>query len=1515
MFSVFPASLPTSSSTQLINIYGANFKPVADPHVSTLVFRDPANNPSVRTPIYVSANQLQYNITVAGAVGTWSVIVTNAGQVASNPQTFTVYTPPPNTGSLTVNLTPSDAVSAGAQWRVDGGTYRNNGDTAIGLAPGSHPVSFKAVTGYTTPADKNASIIAGANTPETGNYIAVAPTLFHLSLNSDHGQLWRNPNRDTFSPGETVRIGNSVDTGWHFDHWSGDASGTANPIDVVMNSDKTVTANYASGDWSIGAILVTIQPSEAAAAGARWRVDGGVWQNSGVTLNNAGLGDNYLEFSAVAGWTRPLGQFIVVVGGQTTNIVGTYTQDLTAGTLTVLLTPPEVTTAGAQWCVNGGAPLNSGASVSLPPESGNTVTFNAVPGWMAPPNQTVAVGAGQTTIVTASYTPQSGRPYISAISPNMGPLGGGTSLTIDGANFSSPVTVLVAGNPAMNAVALSSTEVTCLTPSNSFYGTVPIVLQTSGGSITNLNGFTYGNARGAGIELAGQLGGAVNCAAVAGNYAFVGQGTRLQVVNIATPASPSPVGTALVLGDTVNDISVSGNYAYIANNEDGLRIVDISNPLAPALRGFWDTPVRAKAVALLGGRAYVADGTGGLQIINIADPTAPRLVGSLNWGEEAVAIAVAAKTNGVFAYISLGSGGLRIVDVTTPSSPVLRGLYPIADPMGSKYSSVSISGNKAYVAQDYYGLAIIDINNADAPGLISRYTTWANGLELNGSYAYLASTLGFQIINISNPSSPVRAGIDQTKQFNRGSRITHAGQYAFVSGGTTGFLVYNVANPSTPNIVGQCQQYVNYAHGITLTSDSAYISTDIGLEVADISSPAVPQIRATLPLGQTARTFVDSGRAYCVAGAELKIVTNVIQGQLKLAGTIPYAAFLSNDIFLDGYAYLVGQDVNSHFPQLRVYNLANPANPIVLGTTNSSSASGGVAIRILKRGTLAYVLEQSGGLRIVDVTQSSHPVQKGYLAATVESFDMVFSSDGQRLFVGTETGFKVIDVTNPDAPSLLVTHNLDSTVLGLEVVQNLIFIAATSCSALLVYDVTDPVHPVLLRSYATPAGTGIIDVGVQGDYVYAACGTSGMLVLKLLDLENPEIFITNPTFSPEYTTSTGTVDLGGSAQDNKGVTRMTWANNRGGGGELAVSESWFLNGIILQPGTNILTVAAFDQAGNSGKDTLTVNYEAPKQDQTITFPALADKTFGDLPVALAAAASSGLPVSFSLVSGPASLSSNVLTLTAAGIVTVRATQPGNDLFNPATNVDRSFNIERADQALTFVQPPDKSADDPPFTLIANASSGLPVSFEILIGPAVLETNIVTLLGGGVVMVSASQPGNSNYNSAASVQRSFNVSKLVQSITFGSLQRQTLGDAPFPIIATASSGLPVNFAIISGLAGIDGNIVTVINKGLVVVRASQAGNLIYAPATNVDQTLVVAPGNNLITDAGQLPGGNFTFTFCGEFGRPYVVELSTNLILTNWVPLVTNFVDSFGNLQFTDSAATNRAQGFYRVKGQ
>jgi hypothetical protein len=110
-------------------------------------------------------------------------------------------------------------------------------------------------------------------------------------------------------------------------------------------------------------------------------------------------------------------------------------------------------------------------------------------------------------------------------------------------------------------------------------------------------------------------------------------------------------------------------------------------------------------------------------------------------------------------------------------------------------------------------------------------------------------------------------------------------------------------------------------------------------------------------------------------------------------------------------------------------------------------------------------------------------------------------------------------------------------------------------------------------------------------------------------------------------------------------------------------------------GSDAFTFKAND--GTADSNVTTVSITVNKINQTITFGALAGKTYGDAPFTLTATATSGLPVSFQIVSGPATVSGSTLTITGAGAVTVRAAQAGDATRNAAPNVDQSFNVAKA----------------------------------------------------------------------------------------------------------------------------------------------------------------------------------------------------------------------------------------------
>jgi hypothetical protein len=102
----------------------------------------------------------------------------------------------------------------------------------------------------------------------------------------------------------------------------------------------------------------------------------------------------------------------------------------------------------------------------------------------------------------------------------------------------------------------------------------------------------------------------------------------------------------------------------------------------------------------------------------------------------------------------------------------------------------------------------------------------------------------------------------------------------------------------------------------------------------------------------------------------------------------------------------------------------------------------------------------------------------------------------------------------------------------------------------------------------------------------------------------------------------------------------------------------------------------------------------------------------------------------------------------------------SDLMNFAlTGQTSNFNgtLNPGYQAISFPQIPDHLTSDPPFTIDASATSGLPVIFEILSGPASISGNTITLTGApGEVTVKATQPGNATFNPADPVINKFMV---------------------------------------------------------------------------------------------------------------------------------------------------------------
>ena len=126
--------------------------------------------------------------------------------------------------------------------------------------------------------------------------------------------------------------------------------------------------------------------------------------------------------------------------------------------------------------------------------------------------------------------------------------------------------------------------------------------------------------------------------------------------------------------------------------------------------------------------------------------------------------------------------------------------------------------------------------------------------------------------------------------------------------------------------------------------------------------------------------------------------------------------------------------------------------------------------------------------------------------------------------------------------------------------------------------------------------------------------------------------------------------------------------------------------------------------------TTTTAPPGPPKDQRLDASALPDVAFGPEPVQLDDVATSGLPVEYS-ASGACSWQGGVLVLVELGTCTVTAGQSGNESWNPATPVERSFEVTVGTQTVELASRQVEWETDLAVALDGVASSRLVVEYR------------------------------------------------------------------------------------------------------------------------------------------------------------------------------------------------------------
>ncbi|HZZ20736.1 MAG TPA: immunoglobulin domain-containing protein [Opitutaceae bacterium] len=286
-----------------------------------------------------------------------------------------------------------------------------------------------------------------------------------------------------------------------------------------------------------------------------------------------------------------------------------------------------------------------------------------------------------------------------------------------------------------------------------------------------------------------------------------------------------------------------------------------------------------------------------------------------------------------------------------------------------------------------------------------------------------------------------------------------------------------------------------------------------------------------------------------------------------------------------------------------------------------------------------------------------------------------------------------------------------------------------------------------------------------------------------------------------------------------------------------------MNARIPRLATGLAALAAFVLLPSRAS-----SQEDARRKQEIQMAELQPRVVTDAPSELPGRATSGLPVTFEVIDGPAVMDGKKLRLTGVpGLVILRATQKGNATFLPAVPAERLLIVRARPFAPAIeIQPSPVSAGMGEQAVLSAAAKGepqpsyqwrrdgMPVSGAT--GPRLVIATLSPQDAGSYDVVVSNDLGSVT---SASVRLS--VGKHAQSINFP-FQSAVMAGQSLPLNATSTSGLPIEYRLLSGSAVLTSSTLT-LQSGTVVVEADQRGDASYEAAVPVIQTFSTIPSPN------------------------------------------------------------------------
>lgn len=625
-------------------------------------------------------------------------------------------------------------------------------------------------------------------------------------------------------------------------------------------------------------------------------------------------------------------------------------------------------------------------------------------------------------------------------------------------------------------------------------------------------------------------GGALSPPVAHDGYLYVGTGATLSVWNMADPANPVYEGrsASAPAQGPIRALTMVGDYLYAAWNTPldtgGLTIYSLTDPAHPAVVAEVDDYIasdfkRPSGLAAAGNYVYVGDADNGLVVLDATDPLAPTFLSTVEGVFEFDSMAAFGDQLLTSGSSFIGGRVVNVVDISDPGAPALAG-------------QTSLDGDTVLraVLTDGYALGVgLELQVYDLHDPANIQEIWSSAIDeatqaiRSGDTLYLVGASGIQVWDFSTPSAPSLQRTVAMNAFMPDQVLDAPFGPVILTHIDTG-LVLDATDPANPTLASSFQLPFGVApHTADFDGTHAYFAEEsYGLAATSLPGfDALGRLDVDLPFDPAGRDFedlsVDGGRAYLAAwGFGVFVVDLTDPSAPAELGRFQFP--FATAIEAHGDRVYVASTTNGGI--FRVLDVSDPAHPAELGSINTSQT-----FDLTVRGTYAFLADGAafgdGGLRVVDVSDPTQPNVVGQETGCPYAGGIDVSADGKTVYLACESdenfanALRIIDTTDPTTPHLIGTVALPgSTQLPDYNAAHAVIVDGTIAYVANEYgvdevDISDAAHPVQtvrhetgypVRSLARgPDGRIVAFAGEAGVFVFAAQSTGDAIFASSFD--------------------------------------------------------------------------------------------------------------------------------------------------------------------------------------------------------------------------------------------------------------------------------------------------------------------------------------------------------------------------------------------------------------------------------